>query len=275
MLRAAVLALCATAAHAASRDVWPASAYAQAADTLAQLTTAEKVALCSGNNLAYATCGFRNRSCSYVGFIAGIPRLNLSPIYLEDGPQGVADTMKGVTQWPSLMTLAQAWRPELMQEMGAAMGAEQVIKGSNVMLGPAVALVRVPMSGRNFEYLSEDPFLNNEMTGPMVTGIQSNNISACVKHWIFNSQEQDRSGMSSNVAERVGRELYEPPYRAAVDAGVGSVMCSFNVRTRGPPAPSPARHKSSQPARHSTLFPLSTPLPSSPAAHQYNLVLRQ
>lgn len=141
--RATLLALLAGAlgAHAASRDVWPISAYAQANATLAQLTTAEKVQLASGNNLAYATCGFKNRSCSYVGYIAGIPRLGLSPIYLEDGPQGVADTMKGVTQWPSLMTLAQAWRPELMRAMGEAMGAEQVIKGSNVMLGPSVALV--------------------------------------------------------------------------------------------------------------------------------------
>ena len=88
--------------------------------------------------------------------------------------------------------------------------------------------MRCPLSGRNFEYFSEDPFLNAAFAGPMVTGIQSNNISACVKHFCFNNQETNRSGMSSNVAERVGRELYEAPYRAAVDAGVGSVMCSFN-----------------------------------------------
>ena len=273
MLRVAVLALAATAARGASRDIWPPAAYAQANATLAQLTTEEKIGLCSGNNLAYATCGFRNRSCSYVGYIAGIPRLNLSPLYLEDGPQGVADTMKGVTQWPSLMTLAQAWRPELMQQMGEAMGAEQVYKGSNVMLGPSVALVRVPMSGRNFEYFSEDPFLNAALAGPMVRGIQSNNISACVKHWIFNSQETDRSGMSSNVPERVGRELYEAPYKAAVDAGVGSVMCSFNVRLRPvdqcPPFFPPPPHTHAHSHSH------TLPLPSPDAAHQHHLVLRK
>ena len=126
------------------------------------------------------------------------------------------------------MTVAQTWRPDLMQAWGAAMGAEQRGKGSNVMLGPAVALVRVPWSGRNFEYLSEDPYLNALLAAPLVAGIQSNNISACVKHWIFNSQETNRSGMSANVDERVGRELYVPPYAAAVDAGVGYVMCSFN-----------------------------------------------
>ena len=75
---------------------------------------------------------------------------------------------------------------------------------------------------------AQDPFLNAALTGPYVRGVQSNNISACVKHWIFNSQETNRSGMSSDVDERVGRELYAPPYAAAVDAGVGSVMCSFN-----------------------------------------------
>jgi len=217
-----------SAARAGSRDVWPKSAYTQADATLNTLTTEEKIGLVSGNNEPYATCNFQRKECSYVGVIAGIPRLGISPVYLEDGPQGVADTMKGVTQYPSIMTISQSWRPELMYAAGAAMGNEQFIKGSNVMLGPAVALVRVPWSGRNFEYMSEDPFLNAALAGPMVAGIQSNNISACVKHWIFNSQETQRSGMSSNVEERVGRELYEAPYKAAVDAGVGSVMCSFN-----------------------------------------------
>jgi len=260
-----MLALCAlallTGVRAGSSAAWPPSAYAQASATLAQLTTAEKVQLVSGNNKAYATCGFRTKNCSYVGYIAGIPRLGLGPLYLEDGPQGVADTMTRVTQWPSIMTLAQAWRPELMLEMGAAMGAEQVLKGSNVMLGPAVSLVRVPMSGRNFEFLSEDPFLNAAMAGPMVTGIQSNNISACVKHWIFNSQETNRSGMSSNVAERVGRELYEAPYRAAVDAGVGSVMCSFNVS--GAPASQHLARRMDQHAAHPLSHTPPFPIPCS------------
>jgi beta-glucosidase len=113
------------------------------------------------------------------------------------------------------------------------MGAEQRGKGSTVMLGPAVALVRVPWSGRAFEYYGEDPVINSALSAAMVTGIQSNNVSACVKHWAFNSQEVNRGdargspGMSSNVDERPARELYVPPYAAAVDAGVGTVMCAF------------------------------------------------
>jgi beta-glucosidase len=157
--------------HCASRDAWPASAYTSARALLSQLTLAEKVQLASGNNAPYSDCHFSRKECSYVGVIAGIPRLGISPIYLEDGPQGVADGMLGVTQWPSIMTLAQAWRPDVMARAGAAMGAEQVTKGSNVMLGPAVALVRVPWGGRNFEYISEDPFLNEKLTGPLVRAI--------------------------------------------------------------------------------------------------------
>jgi len=214
-------------ALSSSSSAWPSSAYTSALNTLAQLTTAEKVQLVSGQNKGYGTCP--DKSCAYVGWIPGNPRVGLSGVYLEDGPQGVADGMKLVTAWPSAMTVAQTWDPALMQQWGAAMGAEQKAKGSNVMLGPAVALVRVPWSGRAFEYLGEDPVLSSLLAGPLVQGIQSNNISACVKHWIFNSQETNRSGMSANVDERVGRELYVPPYKAAVDAGVGSVMCSFNV----------------------------------------------
>ena len=122
-----------------SRDVWPASAYSQANATLFLLTTEEKISLVSGNNAPYSSCHFTRKECSYVGYISGVPRLGLGPVFLEDGPQGVADGMTLVTQFPSILTLSQSWRPELMRAAGAAMGAEQVLKGSNVMLGPAVA----------------------------------------------------------------------------------------------------------------------------------------
>ena len=82
-----------------------------------------------------------------------------------------------------------AWDPSLMQRWGAAMGAEQKLKGTNVMLGPDVNLARVPWSGRVFETNGEDPFLSAKLVGPQIRGIQSNNISACVKHFIFNNHE--------------------------------------------------------------------------------------
>ena len=119
--------------QSSSSSAWPPSAYTNALQTLSQLSTSEKVQLVSGQNNKYGQkCG---KPCDYVGFIPGIPRLAISSVYLEDGPQGVADGMKEVTAWPSAMTVAQTWDATLMKQWGAAMGAEQKAKGSNVMLG--------------------------------------------------------------------------------------------------------------------------------------------
>jgi beta-glucosidase len=209
---------------------WPEAPRVRAANVVANLTIDEKVALCSGCNAGYGTS---TAFSLYVGWSAGVPRLDIGNILWEDGPNGVADGLLGVTAFPSAMTVAQSWRPDLFETWGLAMGAEQRAKGSSVMLGPAVALVRVPWSGRVFEYFSEDPVLNSALSFSIVKGIQSNNISASVKHWMLNSQEVNRGdargspGMSSNIDERTARELYVPPYAAAVDAGVGTVMCAF------------------------------------------------
>ena len=236
MARALFLLSVVTSAHCVaggSANVWPPSAYTQALATLSQMTLDEKVRLVSGDNAQYEkNCtGAADpvKNCAYVGWQHGVPRLNLADTYMEDGPQGVADGQKSVTQWPGVQTVSMAWNVSLARDFAVAMGVEQAAKGSSVMLGPAVALIRCPLSGRNFEYISEDPSFNAAVAEALVSGIQAgSNISACVKHWIFNSQETNRSGMSTRVPERVGRELYEPPYAAAVDAGVGFVMCSFN-----------------------------------------------
>ena len=209
---------------------WPAAPRARARALVPQLTLDEKVALVSGQNANYGKPGAVS---PYVGFTLGVPRLGIPALTWEDGPQGVADGLLGVTAWPSVGTVAQSWRPDLFREWGEAMGAEQRGKGSSVMLGPAVALPRVPWSGRVFEYVSEDPLLTSLLAAPYVQGVQSNNISTSVKHWAFNSQEVNRGdargspGMSSNVPQRAARELYFPPYAAAIDAGAGTVMCAF------------------------------------------------
>jgi beta-glucosidase len=238
MARALLFALSAHAAAGApaargSAAAWPPSVYARAAATLSQMTLDEKIRLVSGDNAQYGkNCSGAAdpvKNCAYVGWQHGVPRLGLADIYMEDGPQGVADGMTRVTRFPGVQTVAAAWDVPLARAFAAAMGAEQAAKGSSVMLGPAVALVRCPLSGRNFEYISEDPAYNAAVAAALVAGAQDGtNVSACVKHWIFNSQETNRTSMSTRVAERVGRELYEPPYAAAVDAGVGFVMCSFN-----------------------------------------------
>ncbi len=152
-----------------------------------------------------------------------IPRMGL-----HDGPQGVANGNKDVTCWPSALTVVQTWDRTAMYDYGAGMGAEQYAKGSTVMLGPGVNLARVPWNGRNFEYQGEDPFLAYHTVYAETLGIQSQNVSGCVKHFFANNEEDDRSGMSSNVGDRAARELYYKAFAGSVDAGVGSVMCSYN-----------------------------------------------
>lgn len=254
-------------AYGGSRSVWPPSAYVSANATLAQLSLQEKIGLVSGMNGNYQKCA--DKTCAYVGWIAGVPRLDISDIYLEDGPQGVADGMLNVTQWPSAMTVrrwpirpalplalctsrpppldlqvAQAWDPALFETWGAAMGVEQAAKGSNVMLGPAVALVRVPYSGRNFEYYSEDPFFNAALAGAMVRGIQSNSLSACVKHWIFNSQ------VSGGRAELEGprRPTTRPPprRRPTALACLQTSPSAWGASCTGRPTPPPSTRASAR-----------------------------
>jgi beta-glucosidase len=157
----------------------------------------------------------------------------------------------------------QSWDPELMYAFGEGMGREQYLKGSNVMLGPGVNLARVPWNGRNFEYQGEDPWLASVMVASEVWGIQSQNVSGCVKHYVFNNEETDRSGMSANVGDRAAKELYYKPFAAAVDAGVGTAMCSC---VRGSVRRARARAQRGAAAPHT----LPPPPPSAPRYNRVN-----
>jgi beta-glucosidase len=115
-----------------------------------------------------------------------------------------------------------------MKAWGAAMGLEQKQKGTNVMLGPDINLARVPLGGRIFEMFGEDPQLSATLAVASVTGIQSQGVVATAKHYIDNDQEYQRFGISIEVDERTNHELYYPQFQAAVTAGVGAIMCSYN-----------------------------------------------
>jgi len=183
---------------------------------LAQMTFDEKLAMVHGYN------------GDYVGNVPSNSRLSIPAINLEDGPQGVADGTTQVTCWPSALTVIASWDPDVNNAYGQAMGEEQRLKGSNVMLGPMVNIARVPMGGRNFESYGEDPVLSAAMVGPSINGIQSQGVIACVKHYVDNNQEYNRTLVSENVPERAQWEIYYPAFQAAVNADVGSVMCSYN-----------------------------------------------
>jgi beta-glucosidase len=169
--------------------------------------------------------------CAYVGNVAPIPRLDIPPITMNDGPQGFRDNghPQTTTAWPSGLTMAASWDVDALHEWGVGMGKEFYAKGSNVQLGPGVCVARVPRNGRNFEYLSgEDPFLGYTLVQPAIRGIQSQKVVANAKHWVLNNQETNRFGVSAEADERTRFEMYYPPFEGAVEADVGSFMCGYN-----------------------------------------------
>jgi beta-glucosidase len=188
---------------------------------VSNMTTHQKVQLLSGTLLAKG----------YVGLVPGIPELGIPDIRMNDGPQGFrAMGHPGTsTAWPSGLTMAASWNVDNVRHWGAAMGEEFYNKGAHVLLGPGLCVARVPRNGRNFEYLSgEDPFLGYTLAKPAVEGMQSEGVVANAKHWVNNNQETDRGSVNEVVDERTQFEIYYPPFEGAIEAGVGSVMCSYN-----------------------------------------------
>jgi beta-glucosidase len=172
------------------------------------------------------TRGYRG---SYVGNVQKNDRLGIPAITMNDGPQGFRGIAGTSTAWPSGQTVGMTWDPELAYKWGAAMGVEFAQKGANVQLGPGVNVARVPQNGRNFEYLSgEDPFLGYEMVKPVINGIQDQGVIATVKHYINNNEETHRNTIIAKLEERTEKEIYSLPFLGAIEAGVMSVMCSYN-----------------------------------------------
>ena len=195
------------------------------ADLIKQMTLEEKASLMSGAN-------FWNTK--------PVTRLGIPGMMLTDGPHGLrkqggkADHLglnKSIpaTCYPSAAGLANTWDEALIEEMGEHLGLEAASEGVSVLLGPGVNIKRSPLCGRNFEYFSEDPYLSGKMAAALIRGIQSNGISACVKHYAANSQELRRMTNDSVVDERTLREIYLPAFEMAVkEGGVKSLMTSYN-----------------------------------------------
>jgi beta-glucosidase len=170
----------------------------------------------------------------------GIKRLGIPEIMTSDGPHGVRPEQgrdwKGVkdandagTYMPTNNTLASTWNPELGYAFGKVLGSEANARGKDVILGPGINIIRAPLNGRNFEYLSEDPFLISKMVVGYIEGVQSQGVSACVKHYAANNQETHRNDIDVNMSERALREIYLPGFKAAVqEAGVNTLMGSYN-----------------------------------------------
>jgi beta-glucosidase len=193
---------------------------------LGHMTLEEKLAYVSG-------VGFPNPSPSPIGIfnIKPIERLKLPEIYGVDGSIGF--TGQGATpgtRYPAGQLLASTWNRERAFDEGVAQGQEGRARGVHRILGPAVNFYRTPFNGRSFEYMTgEDPFLGAVMIAAEINGIQSQGVMATAKHYVANDEEVNRFFVNVIADERTLREIYLPPFEAAVKlANTAAIMGSFN-----------------------------------------------
>ncbi len=156
----------------------------------------------------------------------------LPKVAVSDGPVGLRtmrdhDTLSSIA-YPSMQSLANTWNRELASTMGECLADDSCERNVDVLLGPGVNIKRHPLNGRNFEYLSEDPYLAGEMAKNYVSGLQSQGIGACVKHFCCNNLEYNRFEQSSEVDERTLREIYYVPFEIACEAKPVSMMSAYN-----------------------------------------------
>ncbi|MDQ6743950.1 MAG: glycoside hydrolase family 3 C-terminal domain-containing protein [Candidatus Dormibacteraeota bacterium] len=161
------------------------------------------------------------------GYIPGVPRLGIPELRLADGPVGIRVNQQA-TAMPAPIALGSSFDDRLAHEFGSVIGREGRALGQDVLLSPMTNIVRVPHAGRNFETFGEDPLLCLRMVSAEVQGIQSQGLIATVKHLAANNQEADRMTVNASVDEQTLREIELPAFQAAVDVGVGSVMCAYN-----------------------------------------------
>ena len=224
----------------------PASADRRAEQAVAAMTQAEKL------NLVFGSFGSLHDDKPYrppaqarmgsAGYVPGVPRLSLPPLWETDAGLGVAaqrespEPLLERTSLPSGLATAATWNPDLAFSAGAMIGAEARASGFNVMLAGGANLARDPRNGRNFEYAGEDPLLVGTMVAAQVRGVQSNHVLSTVKHWALNAQETGRMGMSAHVADDQARVSDFLAFELAIEgSSPGSVMCAYN-RVNGEPA---------------------------------------
>ena len=196
-------------------------------ELLNDMTTEEKVAMCHGNSKFTS---------------AGVERFGIDELCMMDGPHGVrSEVMRDewtclnreedrCTYLPTLSALAATFNKRLSRKFGETLGSEARYRGKDIILGPGINIMRTPLCGRNFEYMSEDPCLISKLAPEVVKGIESQDVAACVKHFALNNQELDRSGVNVKLSERALFEIYLKGFFAAIiKGGASSVMGAYNL----------------------------------------------
>ena len=187
---------------------------------IAQMTPADKAALLGGITMWETPA---------------IERLGIPPMRVSDGPNGARGSMGFVggsitsAAFPVGIALAATWDVDRIEQIGAALGQEAKTKGARLLLGPTVNIHRSPFNGRNFECYSEDPYLSARMAVGYITGLQRTGVGATVKHFVLNDSEFERNSIDVEADERTLREIYLPPFYAAVkEAGTWALMTAYN-----------------------------------------------
>ncbi|MEX1376064.1 MAG: glycoside hydrolase family 3 C-terminal domain-containing protein [Eubacteriales bacterium] len=192
---------------------------------VSQLTLDEKADLCMGLDSWH---------------LVSVERLGVGQVMVADGPHGLRkedgsyerDEMNDSvpsTCFPTACATASSWNRDLMYEMGQAMADECLQEQVSVILGPGANIKRSPLCGRNFEYISEDPYHAGEMSAALVQGVQSKNIGTSLKHFAMNNQERLRFSIDAVVDERAQREIYLAGFEKCVKkAKPWTLMCAYN-----------------------------------------------
>ncbi len=158
---------------------------------------------------------------------------------VSDGPIGLRQPLDRMTTeqhdciksvaYPSFQILSQTWNAELAYEMGRSLGNDCIEQKVDILLGPGVNIKRLPTNGRNFEYLSEDPYVAGSFAREYIKGVQSKHVGTSLKHFCCNNSEKSRHWMSMEVDERTLREIYLRAFEMACEANPWTVMCSYNL----------------------------------------------
>ncbi|MBF2709493.1 beta-glucosidase [Flavobacterium soyangense] len=191
-----------------------------------KMTLKEKVGMLHGNSKFYTS---------------DIKRLGIPEWALSDGPHGVRAEMNrdnwqyagwtkdSSTCFPPGTAMAASWNVELAKQRGFVLGEEARYRKKDVLLGPGINIIRSPLCGRNFEYLSEDPYLISQLSVNYIKALQSKDVAACVKHFVANNQEENRFVIDVNMSERALREIYLPGFKSSIiEGGALTVMGAYN-----------------------------------------------
>ena len=191
-----------------------------------KMTLNEKVGLLHGNSKFYTD---------------GVRRLGIPELSLSDGPNGVRAEMNrqnwdyagwtndSSTCFPPGSAMAATWNLELTRQRGFVLGEEARYRKKDVLLGPGINIIRSPLCGRNFEYLSEDPYLISQLAEVYIKALQSKDVAGSVKHFLANNQEENRYTIDTYISERALHEIYLPGFKAAIiDGGALTVMGAYN-----------------------------------------------